>query len=377
MPTPSKSSPCVGIRTCSDYSSFGVELDGRTVSGGYRFGFQGSEKDNEFKGDGNSYTTEFRQYDPRIGRWLSVDPLMAKFPWQSPYVAFDNNPIYYNDPRGLAAQDGDDPKSHKVKQGDTYSSLSKKYNVSVDNLRKWNGYKDKSIPVGADLIVSDPTKKANEPSAENISDYNQETDYYKTNHLTPSLRTLMLGTNVLVSNIAKNKFDTEISCDMSESEKQDFMKMGGYATASVLLMEFVTGTGAETRRFGIENNLTKYLKNSNIRDNAYQIWKSLPEDKRANGVYMPYSPDKGGDPTANGLIGHFLGGTTWYFNQTGKNLQIKVVNQFNIESFNLFGRLENIVTGNYTGIKEISRKSPNSNIIIPLGTTNQIFNWKE
>ena len=32
MLTPSKPSPCVGIRTCSDYSPFGVELDGRTVS---------------------------------------------------------------------------------------------------------------------------------------------------------------------------------------------------------------------------------------------------------------------------------------------------------------------------------------------------------
>jgi hypothetical protein len=55
MPIPTKPSPCVGIRTCSDYSPFGVELDGRTVSGGYRFGYQGSEKDNELKGNGNSY----------------------------------------------------------------------------------------------------------------------------------------------------------------------------------------------------------------------------------------------------------------------------------------------------------------------------------
>ena len=42
-----KPSPCVGIRTCSDYSPFGVELDGRTVSGGYRYGYQGSECDSE------------------------------------------------------------------------------------------------------------------------------------------------------------------------------------------------------------------------------------------------------------------------------------------------------------------------------------------
>lgn len=65
------------------------------------------EKDDEVKGNGNSYTTDFRQYDARLGRWLSIDPLYAKFPWQSPYVAFDNNPVYYNDPKGLSAEGGD------------------------------------------------------------------------------------------------------------------------------------------------------------------------------------------------------------------------------------------------------------------------------
>lgn len=67
------------------------------------------EKDDEVKGDGNSYTTEFRQYDPRLGRWLSLDPLMMQFPHMSPYCAFDNNPIYFVDPYGLSSgnPDGD------------------------------------------------------------------------------------------------------------------------------------------------------------------------------------------------------------------------------------------------------------------------------
>jgi len=60
------------------------------------------EKDKEMKGEGNSYTTEFRQYDPRLGRWLSLDPLMMMFPDMSPYVAFDNNPVVFTDPYGLA-----------------------------------------------------------------------------------------------------------------------------------------------------------------------------------------------------------------------------------------------------------------------------------
>ncbi|MEN9973657.1 MAG: hypothetical protein RIS20_2004 [Bacteroidota bacterium] len=94
----------VGIRTCSDYSPFGVELDGRTVSvEWYRFGYQGSEKDNEFKGEGNSYTTEFRQLDTRIGRWLSIDPVIQ--PWQSSYCSMDGNPISKNDILGNTTKD--------------------------------------------------------------------------------------------------------------------------------------------------------------------------------------------------------------------------------------------------------------------------------
>jgi len=96
LPSPNR----VGIRNSSDYSPFGVELDGRTVSvDGYRYGYQGSEKDNEFKGEGNSYSTEFRQLDPRLGRWLSLDPKPEV--GISTYTSMDNNTILYNDVLGL------------------------------------------------------------------------------------------------------------------------------------------------------------------------------------------------------------------------------------------------------------------------------------
>ena len=58
------------------------------------------EKDDEMKGAGNHYTSHFRQYDSRLGRWLSIDPLAGQFEWQSPYSGINNNPILLMDPKG-------------------------------------------------------------------------------------------------------------------------------------------------------------------------------------------------------------------------------------------------------------------------------------
>jgi RHS repeat-associated protein len=83
--------------------------------GSYRYGYNGMEKDGEASGSGNSYTTEFRQYDPRLGRWKSLDPLMMEFPDMSPFCAFDNNPVLYIDLNGLESTGGDKgSRKHKI-----------------------------------------------------------------------------------------------------------------------------------------------------------------------------------------------------------------------------------------------------------------------
>jgi RHS repeat-associated protein len=64
----------------------------------YRYGFQGQEKDDEWKGEGNSLAYENRIYDSRLGRWLSVDPVI-KAP-VAPYSAFANSPLSVIDPDG-------------------------------------------------------------------------------------------------------------------------------------------------------------------------------------------------------------------------------------------------------------------------------------
>ena len=85
----------------SDYFPFGMLLPNRIDDAGseYRYGYQGSEMDEEVKGSkGTSYTTYFRQLDPRVGRWLSIDPKATA--WESPYVSMGDNPIRFNDPMG-------------------------------------------------------------------------------------------------------------------------------------------------------------------------------------------------------------------------------------------------------------------------------------
>jgi RHS repeat-associated protein len=73
------------VLTASDYYPFGMQMPGRIFnSGNYRFGFNGKEMDNEVKGSGNQYDYGFRIYDPRLGRFLSVDPLSKSYPWNSP-----------------------------------------------------------------------------------------------------------------------------------------------------------------------------------------------------------------------------------------------------------------------------------------------------
>lgn len=50
----------------------------------------------------NLYEMEFRQYDPAIGRFNSIDPIVH-FDY-STYSAFDNNPIFYADPSGANSE---------------------------------------------------------------------------------------------------------------------------------------------------------------------------------------------------------------------------------------------------------------------------------
>jgi RHS repeat-associated protein len=62
-----------------------MQMPGRVFAGSeeYRYGFQGQEQDGEIKGSGNSLNYKFRIHDPRIARFLSIDPLAKDNPYNS------------------------------------------------------------------------------------------------------------------------------------------------------------------------------------------------------------------------------------------------------------------------------------------------------
>ena len=79
----------------ADYYPFGMKMPGKFGGSSYRYAYQGkfAEKDDET----GLLSFEARMYDPRIGRWISVDPARQ---FHSPYMGMGNNPIKYYDPDG-------------------------------------------------------------------------------------------------------------------------------------------------------------------------------------------------------------------------------------------------------------------------------------
>ena len=86
----------------NDYYPGGMLLPNRHGStDSYRYGFQGQEKDDEIKGEGNSLNFKYRMLDTRIGRFFAVDPLVHAYPWYTPYQFSGNTPIMSTELEGL------------------------------------------------------------------------------------------------------------------------------------------------------------------------------------------------------------------------------------------------------------------------------------
>jgi RHS repeat-associated protein len=74
----------------------------------------------------NMDLTQFRAYDPALGRWWQVDPMASEMSSWTPYNYGFNNPIRFNDPLG-------DRPSATFNVGNTND------NIGQDQSEEWFG----------------------------------------------------------------------------------------------------------------------------------------------------------------------------------------------------------------------------------------------
>ncbi len=122
-----------------------------SVKASFAYGFNGMLKDDDMHGEGNAYDFNARLYNSRLGVFLGVDPLVRKYPFQSPYSAFNLNPIIFVDPSGMG--------------GDYYGEYQKNPKTGKTEL-VITGYVDTGKESANRLFIKDP--KANDKTENRI-----------------------------------------------------------------------------------------------------------------------------------------------------------------------------------------------------------------
>jgi len=133
------------VVSATDYAPFGMQMAGRSFdaagSTAYRYGFNGKENDNEVKGEGNQQDYGMRIYDPRLGRFLSTDPITKKYPFLTPYQYASNSPVLCVDIDGL--------------EGDPFS-----VGRAESSNRAWEAKIRKTDPENAERLIYEANKNA-------------------------------------------------------------------------------------------------------------------------------------------------------------------------------------------------------------------------
>lgn len=119
----------------------------------YRYGFNGKENDNEMKGEGNQQDYGMRIYDPRLGRFLSVDPISNEYPMLTPFQFASNRPIDGIDRDGLEWEEYARPVNKVRDYEDKLYKTDPKHAKEIIDDHKTNAF----ITVGSMLTAGSGT----------------------------------------------------------------------------------------------------------------------------------------------------------------------------------------------------------------------------
>ncbi len=164
-------------KSAYNYYPFGMHLPKRNNSTqAYRYGFQGQEADNEIKGTGNSYNYKYRMHDTRLGRFFAIDPLAAKYPWNSTYAFSENRVLDAIELEGLEAMEIS-KKEWKDSDGEIQSNTTENENFDSEDpsiILNYTNETDPSKNFSVTIPAFDVVAEAPEEEPEEDSDNHEE-----------------------------------------------------------------------------------------------------------------------------------------------------------------------------------------------------------
>ncbi len=325
-------------------------LTGNAGGNAYRYGFNGQEKSDEISGEGNSYTAEFWEYDPRIGRRWNRDPVITI--WESPYASFHNNPIAFSDVNGDDA--GDRAKDHvkKNKIGDyKIGELKSGRGVSLSWVDGSGNARSKQfLTQRSDISENSKDISGSQYQAmatiEGIKRGSFMVNAYKNamiDDISIAGKTSYSPNGGYITDTEKKGADrfnmyvnNSVALNVDESQANEFMDYQTFIVRQ-LMVNFVNGTGAENYVFPTNGIISSQFWGSDILNEALAKFnrKETVEGEQISFGFKELAKDYSRSGTFYSITG-FVGSGTITIKHTDKGVMISIFNITSLTSGDLF-----------------------------------------
>lgn len=174
------------VQTASDYYPFGMVI--LSLGSTYRYGYQGQNSEADGETGWNNFL--LRMYNPRLGRWVTLDPQNQ---FASGYTGMANNPVIGTDPDGGFWEELMNFFSHGMwMSNDAWSDYKDDKDAGLNPDYTWSGNRLTGHgTVSYSDLDPDPTVTATR--------YNAVPDYFQTDPLTGKMYAAYLDLEVKVT----------------------------------------------------------------------------------------------------------------------------------------------------------------------------------
>jgi RHS repeat-associated protein len=283
----------------NEYYAFGMTMQGMVMrtpqpSPGNKQLFNAGSELQDDLGYENSYSTAFREYDPALGRFNAVDPMVDKYAGWSPYNFAFNDPVGMNDPDGADANGNvDGPPSigpswiipgyntaQNYWKGSVFSQFSPEMQNLITNARNQAGNNDTHFSIDASGNIAYSSLINIENRGNEFLSYSYNSISFEGSYNSPGGNVNYVNTTKRIPSISNNA------------------NQGGpgpWSTAVGLTFSWAFGTGDDHRTF-TNNAVANSFRDARVVNQAREYW---------------YKQVNAGNKTIYDGLTNFLGKKVW------------------------------------------------------------------